>query len=303
MKYEFSQVQVPVGTISDCGYACVGRAGHMFLIKGSNLISEQYKVPEWDEHVQEDCKNWVDLIGARYRKITELGADFLQVIAPEKNSVLSEFLPESIHVPSSRHRVLMRGLRGQDIPDNAILDVFKVFSNSMERGEFFRKLDTHFSTSGAISVVEAMLANLGESVDIPRDVNCGDYRVCDLGPKLLKGISVEPVLDISERDMAALSDGLKVVDEFNPESGAHIGTRRVFSRASAPVGRKVVVFGDSFFATGRFTTHLSWWFARIFREFHFIWSPSVDYDYIEKHRPDIVISQTTERFLPVVPQQ
>ena len=48
---------------------------------------------------------------------------------------------------------------------------------------------------------------------------------------------------------------------------------------------------------------LSWWFARIFAEFHFVWDPRMDAEYVAAEKPDWVICQTVERFLPSVPER
>jgi hypothetical protein len=46
---------------------------------------------------------------------------------------------------------------------------------------------------------------------------------------------------------------------------------------------------------------MSFWFARWFEKYHFIWSPAIDWAYVEAQGADIVIGQTIERFLDQVP--
>jgi hypothetical protein len=41
--------------------------------------------------------------------------------------------------------------------------------------------------------------------------------------------------------------------------------------------------------------------AQTFREVHFFWSNSIDYDYITETKPDIVLSELAERFVKRVP--
>ena len=42
---------------------------------------------------------------------------------------------------------------------------------------------------------------------------------------------------------------------------------------------------------------LSYWLAGWFEEFHFVFSPDLDQDYVDRINPDVVICQTIERFL------
>jgi hypothetical protein len=92
----------------------------------------------------------------------------------------------------------------------------------------------------------------------------------------------------------------EVINSVDPKEG-RIGIRRSWRCPAAPIQMKVLVFGNSFFERGGDSTSLSWWFARIFSEFHFIWSPEMSPEEIEFLKPDLVVGQTIERFMRVVP--
>ena len=93
------------------------------------------------------------------------------------------------------------------------------------------------------------------------------------------------------------------MEAHDPPGGGHVGTRYVWKNASAIVPMKVVAFGNSYFERGGDAGALSWWFARLFAEFHFVWDPRMDADYVAAEKPDWVICQTIERFLPSVPDR
>ena len=300
---EYSLLQVPVGTLSEDESTCVGRNGNLFLVGGSNSILDQYETPLSDEKLLSDSRRWVALIERRNLEISGRGAKFLQVLIPEKSSILSEDLPMKLDVPSGWYRTVLESLRERFFPESSILDCARVIAGTHRADEFYRKLDTHFSTFGALSTVGAMLSKLGESLDLPQDVNRLDNHGCGLGPRLLKGMVSEKTLNISEDDIRNLSTGLERVERIVPQDGSHIGIKCVFRRPNAPINKKAVVFGNSFFERGDLTSGLSWWCARLFREFHFIWNPSVDYGYVDAIAPDIVVAQTIERFLPMVPKE
>lgn len=94
----------------------------------------------------------------------------------------------------------------------------------------------------------------------------------------------------------------ELVESFDPEQGRHIGIMRKWKNKNAPFKYKVIAFGNSFFERGTESTGLSWWFSRLFSEFHFHWNPECDWQLIDSEKPDVVICQTIERFLPRLPK-
>jgi len=93
---------------------------------------------------------------------------------------------------------------------------------------------------------------------------------------------------------------MKCVKAFDPPKG-HQGITRVFENKNAFIQKKIIVFGNSFMGKADHPHELSWYFARAYRDFHFVWSNKVDFDYINSEKPDLVLAQTIERFLPVIP--
>ena len=60
-----------------------------------------------------------------------------------------------------------------------------------------------------------------------------------------------------------------------------------------------MLFGDSY---AHFTPiMLTIMLAETFREVHFVWSASIDWGYVERARPDLVIVEIAERFMLRVP--
>jgi hypothetical protein len=83
------------------------------------------------------------------------------------------------------------------------------------------------------------------------------------------------------------------------EVGLHVGSNVVFVNRHSGVQKKAILFGDSF---AEYRPHLlTGLLAETFAEFHFIWSTSIDYSYIDRVSPDIVITEIVERFMPQLP--
>ncbi len=80
----------------------------------------------------------------------------------------------------------------------------------------------------------------------------------------------------------------------------HSGAHAVYRNRSPDADPRILVlFGDSCanFAGNGLTAML----AETFREVHFIWSSNLDWGYVERILPDIVLCEQVERFLPRVP--
>lgn len=62
----------------------------------------------------------------------------------------------------------------------------------------------------------------------------------------------------------------------------------------------VMLFGNSF---SEFRPHqLTAMLSETFRNVHFIWSTGLDWDLIERIRPNIVITEIAERFMSTLPK-
>jgi hypothetical protein len=127
------------------------------------------------------------------------------------------------------------------------------------------------------------------------------YFEGDLGNKFSGAGFLEKMELPADETLNSLGAGLSRLENYAPGDGGHIGRRLVWKNPGAPYRKRVLAFGNSFFERGEVPTTLSWWVARYFQEFHFIWDSVVNVDYVERMKPDVLICQTNERFLPVVP--
>ena len=92
------------------------------------------------------------------------------------------------------------------------------------------------------------------------------------------------------------------IETFHASHGKHIGQYSIWNNPSAPIKKKVIAFGNSFFGNCLDQGCIGWWFSNYIEKFHCIWSPNIDFDLVEKEKPDLVICQTVERFMKKVPE-
>lgn len=292
---EFSPISAEVGFRSYDDSAVIGRSGHLFLEEGSNRLNSLY-AKNADESAVE---KWCTLITARHDRLADDGVEFLQMIVPEKQSVLTILYPNPINAPTPLFQAIRERLHEQ----NYFLDVFSIFKPLYEVDgcEPFRRVDTHLSFHGAWSIACA-LATRVKKYPISLEKPSLQLQVVtgDLGNKFGFGHIVETLLHPVESEWRTAQQEVDLIESFDPDEG-HTGTMRRWVSKDAMLDQKVVIFGNSMFERGGGPLTLSWWAARLFREATFVWNSSIDYDLVAKTKPDLVIAQTIERFLPGVP--
>ena len=291
---EYSEVRLPVGLMSAASVATVGRDGHLFLVGGSNNLLGRYLADDADEQ-DELAAEWARIVVQRTERFAGR-ATFLQMFIPEKSSALPKLFPFAVASPLPIYCKTMAKMES-----DGRLPVLDCYPFLRDDEACFRKLNSHLSSRGCLEVFRAVLKALELPPVQPITFGARSYEPSDLGIHFFGRRIAEQLSDDLARDQPGLhGEGLVLQSEQRVER--HVGTRATWRNATAPINKKVVAFANSFFEVGRAPTALSWWFARWFSEYHFIWDPNVDYDYVERVRPDIVIAQTIERFLYVVPK-
>lgn len=291
-------VQFPFGLVSAEGDAILGRDGYLFLIGGTNNLRALYASPETDEQritLETLAQRWRALFLKRKAYCDRAGIRYVQCIIPEKLTVLRDLLDG----PPMRTPLLDEVERAVQDLDYCV-NVSGPFLQASDRRVLWSRNDTHLSPFGAWSVMGMLLSRLGLDESALSRVTFAKtafYRG-DLSRRVI-GVGLwEAQMDPIVEPVVAPAQAPALVESVEPPGRGHIGTRRVWKRDDAPFDLRVVAFANSFFDTGETASRISWWASRLFREFHFIWGPDFDFAYVDRIRPDVVIGQTIERFLP-----
>lgn len=275
-----------------CNGVMVGKDGMLFLAQGTNRLLDQYfALPE---KVVEEARTICSVFWERKKFFSENGMDFLQLAIPEKNSVHCGKLAADF--PESTPLYALVNSNMNDCP--WYMDARTAVANNGG----YQKQDTHLTTSAALAVVKEMLDRLNLAVDMRLEDLARIFRPGDL-LYMLTGSNDYKV----ETELAAsLSVAGKImrpglIDSYDPPKG-HVGKIRKFQNPDAPINKRLLCFGNSFFGTGEFSSNLTWYFARLFRNFDFYWQPRINRETIFMDRPDIVICQTIERYMCAIPR-
>lgn len=221
------------------------------------------------------------------------GPTFLQLLIPEKTSTLSQLLPFSIEAPARLSSLLRVGVAATAIP--GFLDVAALMPDD-GAADWRRRTNSHLGTLGCLRVFQAVLRHLGlEAPEVPlvrRTTLQGDIGMRFPG---LVDVSWEP----EEVGPFAAKPDIRIEHPRGGNQGAEVTSHNL----DAPIARRVLVFGNSYFGQPTEPQYLSWWFTRWFRDFHFHWKGSLDPELMAELKPGHLICQTIERFLPVVPKR
>lgn len=281
------------GRMSSDGVVQAGRNGYLFLLAGRNHISKFYT-----DNIELDIQGWLACFLRRQECLNTLGIKYIQVVIPEKSSVYYEYAPFTANAGSSSYLDLINLSLESDVP---ICNILPRLLGAKDARPVYLQADTHLSTFGAEIVVNAILELLGESIFYDTPLIDKVLRVGDLGERFVEDGDIQELVSMyKDLQFGNIDTNIELILSRDPENG-HQGRQRVWRNSAAPIKKIVVCFGGSSFERGENSGNLSWWFARLFSEFHFIWSPDFDVDYVGAISPDIVICQSIERFLTEVP--
>ncbi len=279
-----------------------GRDGWLFLVGGTNRVIDLYR--HESTFTPDIAKAWVKLLETRKTRLAELGVRYVHLPAPEKLTIMHRYFDgtlESIEGSPIRKLVATYGDRLQHM-----VNPVDYMVKQSEGLPLYWKTDTHWSALGCFCAYQMLCSNLG----VKSNPSLLEYPHVE-GEALLdlSGKMEEPTrekaryYDLSKHSKRIHANELVLFKEENGlvnEANLHVGSHVVFHNDSeTALDQKVVLFGDSF-AEYR-PQLLTGMLAETFREVHFIWNASIDYQYIEKVKPDIVITELAERFMTRVP--
>jgi hypothetical protein len=299
---QLSSFDIPVGTLSPSGVVTVGHEGYLYVAGGTNHLVQQYALEPSSPFVARTAVEWISLISKRAQLFADLGIVYRQLIIPEKASVIPEYFPVIISPPTPLMKAVEAEIAARSALARWYVPVRHAMTTSPARLQFLRKLDSHLSPAGAGFLCSLILKHM--ALPTPPDTTFSERRLGggDLADHFVDFRAREVVSFPVPDQFAAPSASVQKVREQSVSSGRHVGARTIWRNSNARIPGKLMVFGNSFFEHGDSESMLSWWFARCFAEYHFVWSPEVDFAYVDHIRPDYVICQTIERYMHVVPK-
>ncbi|ATU94691.1 alginate O-acetyltransferase AlgX-related protein [Phyllobacterium zundukense] len=262
----------------------LGKDGWIFLDHDSNRVIDQIT----GRHVLDvrGLDAWRKLIAERDEYVASIGAQHLVFVAPNKELVYSEQLPDWVEIADQRPIHQIMAALGPERARKIIYPLDAIRAGKAE-GLVYPKTDTHWSGFGAYIGYQAFCRGLSDCGIEPLRVERShvDFEevpyVGDLGIKFEPPVSA-PTLSARIEN----AGGKLAFDNRIPNRGRI----RVFVNKDATLPR-CVMFGDSF--GGNLLPFLKESFSTLV----YVYGKTFDRELIEAYQPDVVLSQFVERFL------
>jgi hypothetical protein len=280
-----------------------GQDGWLFLIGGSNSIGALY---DRNAPLLDDAKlrQWVKLIEARARRLERMRIEYVHISIPEKLTLYDNKFHDPPIVdwrlsPSMRLREMMQGSPYARV----WLDLVDPFRAARDDIQLYYRTDTHWTPEGCFLAYKLLCEKIGIAPELTllarprREVE----SVLDLGLKM------EPLVYEQLRLYDFTKDSQKTyrnviaqyVDTVTANALVHVGSHIRYKNSNpSAANKKILIFGDSY-ASQR-PDGLTAMLAETAREVEFIWSSNLDWAYIKRAQPDIVVYDLVERFMTIV---
>jgi alginate O-acetyltransferase complex protein AlgJ len=261
-----------------------GKEGWLYLTDEDNLRYFQCDQP----FTPGELDTLVEHVKEMHEFSEENGIEFVFLIAPDKESVYPEFLPDGITTTGKSCRMdqVMEALQKSGLET---LDLRKTLSTNKSSSQLYYKTDTHWNDTGAFLAYRTVLSEFKKVFPSLQVWSSADFtpvnrsRVGDLSKliPLFHPISEETVILEPIRDRkAVIAQG--------------IDNKTILSETGVNSYPDGVVFRDSFFMG------LLPFFAENFNHALYRWSFDFDKDLILSEKPDIVVYEIAERYLNIL---
>ena len=269
----------------------VGKDGWLFFNSaehGDPLGDYQGKVL----FTEEEAAEIADYFNGPEEYFQYRGIQFIIVIAPGKERVYPQYLPDSYGEPEYGRGEQMYRYLSDHCPGIPVLSMFELLKDYADKDEelVFFKTDTHWNHLGAylaakeiLSVVDMELPEVAKEDLVEFDPGGGDLSD-------LLGIDPSDVTDVDYELTGPLSF------PYATKEGDVMS--QVYYTADASSGKKAVLMGDSM------SINLAEELAGHFSELCFFrrWGQNTEsfWEIVERMRPDVVIYETSDRYIDQV---
>lgn len=270
----------------------VGRDGWLFY-GGGRMIDNHRGTSLFSTN---DLRAWQELLEARRDWLARRGIRYLFVVAPNKESIYPEQLPEWLAIPGPTRKLdqFIAHMRARSTVE--VLDLRPALLEAKRAVRTYLRTDSHWNALGAFAGYQAVVRAIGRQwpglEPLPLEAFGQSLEDTD-GGDLADMLGQERTM--KERGVIRLDpkpplQPLEVLDDTAPDPGSVIRERR--PRFTEQPGRRyrVMLFRDSF--ASAWQKLLGQNFSRVF----YVWQQHWSAPLVERELPDMVVDEMLERY-------
>ncbi|MFT6305433.1 MAG: capsular polysaccharide biosynthesis protein [Halioglobus sp.] len=306
-----------------------GEDGWLFLTGGEHQIIDLFR--EESAFTQDMANAWIFLLRLRADLLNARGIQYIHLAVPDKLTLLNRHYADTLQNADGSPIRQLHLRHEADLPN--FLNVVPFLTQGIDKYPIFWKTDSHWTAWGCYMAYQLLCSRL----HIPTNTDILNYPYTEA--EMVLGLGRSDVasasgvaqsenirtyhldrhskrtyanevvryrenLDLdgfSQRLLDASNGGdAEAMSNLSAAMAEGHGSHVIYENHSATAAdKKIVLFGDSFsdYRQNLLTAML----AETVKEVHFVWSHSVDHEYVRQVRPDIVISQNSEASMTVIP--
>ena len=269
----------------------LGREGWLFYTSERVLDDYINVIP----FKSEDLEKMGRVLEERRVWLEGKGIKLFILVAPNKPTVYSEYLPRYIHKVGKESRLdQVKTYLECYYPKLEFVDVREALSKAKRTQRLYYKTDTHWNGYGAFIAYRELMERIALQFPTVKKLSLDDFTV-----------NIQKFKDGYEAAVLSLSDyftdeQIMLVPKFTPRArdlspplaNSAAGRRdTIIMEVDDPQLPKAVVFRDSF------SESLIPFLSESFRRSVFVWKFEFTPELIEREKPDIVIVECVERYI------
>jgi hypothetical protein len=278
-------------TVSQSGAVIRGFAGHLFIADGGN---------QWEQQLVGHLRLtevalaiWAAALSSRLARAADLRVRLVHVVIPEKQLVLPGFRWRTDCAPDLSLRPLLHiQAAAARCP---ILYPVEALRQAAAWCEVHWRGNSHWCASGCVIAARDILRALLDAepdFEPAFSLERTAFRH-DLLTHFPEDQAVEEVIRLREA-------GKRVFDNMMfAQTGHYGGSHYITRNLDAPVRESLIIFGDSNSCDMGLAAALS----AVFMDVHFVWSKTVNWDYVQEMKARFVVWESAERFLITPPDK
>jgi SGNH hydrolase-like domain, acetyltransferase AlgX len=294
--YMNNRIKITLFGISPVKSVFIGKEGWLFMDKKNNDPGTIDCFRSISPFNQNELAQWRKVLEQRYYYLTARGIHYLFIIAPNKNTIYPEFMPDHIHKVHKQSRMdqLLNYLKAHsNVP---VLDTRPVLIAAKKNYKVYSQTDTHWNDYGAFNVNGEIINYIKRfpAFKDARPLPITDFNIKMVnrsGGDLAEKLALQK--EVLREEKIIINPLFKQKFDGDKMDRLSRFVRQGYTENKEATLPNILMVHDSFYK--KLKPFLSAQFSRIV----YIWDWDMNFypSVIEREKPKLVIDEMAERFL------